>query len=247
VFRELGDDVLALPAAGGSLGEASGALPARAVSVAEAIPILGRSGVLVDLQAYTRESFGVGIGATTYILARDDVPADVVDGLAAAGIDVDQPLSLAAEQEQLGNDAYALSLRLYVVVAAALLFLALAGVVAHLVVGMSGRRRDAAALRVVGVSKWTVLRAGLVELSVTLGVAAVAGVVSGVVAQRVVLGQIRLGSADSRSPDLPATTDLPTLGAYGAATAVVLFAVAAAVAWASIRGARAAELRESAR
>jgi putative ABC transport system permease protein len=240
-------DQLMLPGAGTPTGEVEAGLPVRVVGEAEAVPLVGRSGVLIDLQAYVREAFGIGVATTTYILATDGTPPDVVDALAAAGVDVDQPLSLAVEKERLGNDAYALSLRLYVVVAAALLLLALAGVVAHLVVGMPGRRRDAAALRVVGVSKWIALRAGLVELSVTLGVAAIAGLVAGVVAQRVVLGQIRLGSADSRSPDLPSSIDLPTVGAYGGATAVVLFAVAVTVAWASIRRARAAELRESAR
>lgn len=242
-----GGELLMLPDAVTALGETEGGLPVRVAGVSEAIPLLGRSGVMLDLQAFTREGFDFGIVAETYILAREGLPSDVLDGLADAGVDVDQPRRLAAEEELLGNDAYALSLRLYVVVAAALLFLALAGVVAHLVVGMPGRRRDAAALRVVGVSRWTTLRAGLVELSVTLGVAAVAGLVAGVVAQRVVLGQIRLGSADSQSPDLPATIDLPTLVGYAAATAAVLFAVAMVVAWASTRRARAAELREGAR
>lgn len=224
-------------------------LPVRFAARSEAIPLLGRSGVLVDLAAYTREDFSDGgPGATvSYVFAREGMPKPMLDKLAAAGIDVDQPLSLGAEQAALGNDAYALSMRLYLVVAAALLLLALAGVIAHLVVGMPGRRRDAASLRVVGVPKRTVLRAGLVDLAITLGAAAVAGVVAGVVAQRLILGQIRLGTADRRSPDISADIDLVTLGGYVAATTVVLLVVSTLVATASVRGASGAELREAAR
>jgi putative ABC transport system permease protein len=97
------------------------------------------------------------------------------------------------------------------------------------------------------VSKRTVLRAGLVDLAITLGVAAVAGVVAGVVAQRIILGQIRLGTADDRSPDISGDVDLLTLGLYVGATTVVLLAVSATVATASVRRARGAELREAAR
>jgi putative ABC transport system permease protein len=224
-------------------------LPVRVVGTSEAVPVLGRSGVLVDLTAYTREDYSERVLASTqaYVFARAGLPADMVEALAAAGVDVDSPLRLDEERAELGHDAYALSIRLYVVVAGALLLLALAGVIAHLVVGMPGRRRDAASLRVVGVSKRTVLRAGLVDLAITLGVAAVAGVVAGVVAQRIILGQIRLGTADDRSPDISGDVDLLTLGMYVGATTVVLLAVSATVATASVRRARGAELREAAR
>ncbi|HYJ66578.1 MAG TPA: ABC transporter permease [Nocardioidaceae bacterium] len=245
--ESLGGDVAVLPGAAAGLAQTESQLPVRVVGTSEAVPLLGRTGVLLDLRAYTREAFGAGFGVESYVLARDGTPVDIVDGLAAAGVDVDQPRRLTDERRLLDNDAYALSLRLYVVVAVALLFLALAGVVAHLVIGMPGRRRDAASLRVIGVSKWIVLRAGLVDLSVTLGVAAVAGLVAGVLAQRVVLGQIRLGTADAQSPDLPASIDLATLSVYSVATAGALVIVASIVAWASIRQARGAELRESAR
>ncbi|MGH3484524.1 MAG: hypothetical protein ACRDPQ_14980 [Nocardioidaceae bacterium] len=70
---------------------------------------------------------------------------------------------------------------------------------------------------------------------------------AGVVAQWVILGKIRLGTADSNSPDIPAEIDLVSLGAYTAATAIVLLVVASTVARATVRRARAAELRESAR
>jgi putative ABC transport system permease protein len=223
-------------------------IPVRLVGTTEAVPLLGRSGLLIDLTSYTRETYEGGPGTTsTYVLARAGVPGDLLRDLAAAGVQVDEPMSRAAEERALANDAYALSLRLYVVVAVALLVLALAGVVAHLVVEMPGRRHDAAALRVVGVSKRKVARSSVVELGVTLGVAALSGVVAGVVAQRIVLGQIRLGTADARSPDVPADMDLSMLGGYLAVTAIGLLLVAATVARASVRRARGAELRESAR
>ncbi|MGH3476500.1 MAG: FtsX-like permease family protein [Nocardioidaceae bacterium] len=223
-------------------------VPAEVVGVVEALPFLGRTGVMVDLTSYLREAeISDSQNPATYVLARDGMPASVADALTVAGVSLDQPLSLADERDSLANDAYALSLRLYLVVAVALVVLAIAGVGAHLVVGMPGRRRDAASLRVVGVSRRTVARAGLVELAITLGVAASAGVVAGVVAQWVILGKIRLGTADSNSPDIPAEIDLVSLGAYTAATAIVLLVVASTVARATVRRARAAELRESAR
>ncbi|HEU0286216.1 MAG TPA: FtsX-like permease family protein, partial [Nocardioidaceae bacterium] len=223
-------------------------LPVEVAGVAEALPFVGRTGVMIDLTSYLREAdISQSQDAATYVLARDGMPPAMADQLTAAGVSLDQPLSLAKERKRLDNDAYALSLRLYLIVSVALLALALAGVSAHLIVGMPGRRRDAAALRVVGVSRRTVSRASLVELAITLGVAALAGVIAGVVAQWVILGKIRLGTADSRSPDIPARIDLLSLGAYTAATAVVLLLVAGLVARATVRRARAAELRESAR
>jgi putative ABC transport system permease protein len=236
----------------GALGLYAGSeglyVPVKVVGVAEALPFVGRTGVMIDLTSYLREaSVSQSQDAATYVLARDGMPAAMADRLTAAGVSLDQPLSLAAERETLDNDAYALSLRLYLIVSVVLLALALAGVTAHLIVGMPGRRRDAAALRVVGVSRRTVARASLVELAITLGVAALAGVIAGVVAQWVILGKIRLGTADSKSPDIPARIDLASLGAYTAATAVVLLIVAGLVARATVRRARAAELRESAR
>lgn len=125
-----------------------------------------------------------------------------------------------------------------------MVFLALIGVVVHLVVGLPARRRDAASLRVVGVTKRTIELAAVVELSIVLGAAALAGVVGGSLADQLVVRRIRFGSTigDLPLPDVPARLELPLLLAVAAAPTVVLLLVSSAVARSAVKGARGATL-----
>ena len=177
---------------------------------------------------------------------RDGAPAALRDALSDQGLTVSS--TLTEEVHTLDQGAYALALRLYAVVAALVLLMALAGLVVSTAVQLPARRRDAAALRVVGVPRRAVMSAAAREFVVVLGGAAVAGILAGTLAQYVVLRTITLGYVDALgTPALIASIDPIRLVALAALAAVVLGVVAFVSAALTVRGARGATLRETAR
>ncbi len=223
-----------------------GGVPLAAVGTAESTPFLGPSGVLVDVTQLTSDE---GIYDDFYdvrVLMQEGAPADVREALSAEGLTVASTLS--EEIDTLNQGAYALALRLYAVVAALVLLMALAGLVVSTAVQLPARRRDAAALRVVGVPRSAVMSAAAREFAVVLGGAAVAGILAGTLAQYVVLRTITLGYVDELStPHLIASIDPLRLVVLAALAAAVLGIVAFVSAALTVRGARGSTLRESAR
>jgi predicted lysophospholipase L1 biosynthesis ABC-type transport system permease subunit len=146
------------------------------------------------------------------------------------------------------QDAYALALNLYAVVAVVVLVMALAGLAVSTAVQLPARRRDAAALRVVGVARRSVISAVARELVAVLGAATAAGLAAGLTAQYVVLRTITLGYADrDTTPRVVAELDWQRLVVVAALAAVVLVVAAVGSAGLTVRGARGSTLRENAR
>ena len=115
-------------------------------------------------------------------------------------------------------------------------------------VQLPARRRDAASLRVVGVSRRSVMSSVVRELMVVLGGTALAGLAAGTLAQYVVLRTVTLGYVeDIRTPALVAAVDWGRLAGLTLVTALVFGVVALASAALTVRGARGATLREDAR
>lgn len=224
-----------------------GPLDVRPVGKARSLPFFGPSGVLVDYAAFaTTHLHQFDQLSDVTVLARTDTPPAVTDRLRGAGLTL--RTTMAGERAALEGSAYALALRLYGVTAAMVLLLALAGLVFSTLVQLPARRRDAAALRVVGVRRGQVLGAVARELLVVLGAAATAGVLAGLLAQVVVLRTITLGYAtDLSTPEPSASVDPLRLVVLVGLTTAVLAAVALLSAGATVRGARGASLRESAR
>jgi predicted lysophospholipase L1 biosynthesis ABC-type transport system permease subunit len=202
--------------------------------------------MLMDFTAYIRNS-SVGTGDTNvYILARTDTPPSVLHGLAAHGMDT--PQTQAAAKHVLDQDAFALALRLYSVVAALVTGLAVAGLAANLAVQVPARRRDAASVRIVGVPRRSVIVGVIAEFMVVLGSAAVAGIVAGGSAQYVVVRSVRLGiSDDAFTPRALSSFHLSSGLRLSALVLVVLLVAASAFALQTVRSARTSSLRESAR
>jgi predicted lysophospholipase L1 biosynthesis ABC-type transport system permease subunit len=181
-----------------------------------------------------------------YVLARADTPTSVTDGLRNSGVTVDT--TLADVQRTLDQSAYALALRLYAVVAVLVLLMALAGLFVSTAVQLPARRRDAASLRVVGVSRRSVMSAVVREFAFVLGGTAIAGLAAGTLAQYVVLRTVTLGYVqDLTTPALIAAVDWGRLAVLAAVTAAVFGVVALASAALTVRGARGSTLRENAR
>ena len=237
------------------LGEASRAdslpisganMPVRKVLSAESLPLVGPAGSLIDYRMLVSDRLVYDNTFTAYVAAAADTPASMRKELADRGLSVDK--TLADERATLDQGAYALALRLYAVASILVLLMALAGLFVSTAVQLPARRRDAAALRVVGVPRRVVVSAVAREFAVVLGGAAIAGILAGALAQYVVLRTIRLGYIETlATPRLVPAVDVGQLVIIAVASAVVFGAFAFASAALTVRGARGATLRENAR
>ena len=216
------------------------------VITSESVPFLGPSGLMIDYTMLTTDRTVYEQKATVYVLARSDTPASVTQGLQDRGASV--TTTLAAVQKTLDQGAYALTLRLYAVVAMLVLLMALAGLFVSTAVQLPARRRDAASLRVVGVPRRAVMSAVVREFAVVLGGTALAGLAAGTLAQYVVLRTVTLGYVEDLStPALIAAVDWQRLVVLAVLTALIFGTVALASAGLTVRGARGSTLRENAR
>ncbi|MCL8026653.1 FtsX-like permease family protein [Nocardioides bruguierae] len=234
----MGDDAQAI--------RTRGDIYSTGVLEASSVPLLGPVGRLVDVDTLTLDRSLYDQGTQTYVLARDGLPAPLRRALLRAGVTEDT--TYAEVKAGLDSTPYALALRLYAVVALLVLVMALASLAVSTAVQLPARRRDAAALRVVGVPRRAVARAVLLELGVVLGGTAVAGLLAGTLAQVVVLRTLVLGYVDTLStPALTSGVDVVRLVLLAVVAAVVLGVVAGTSAVLTVRGARGAVLREDGR
>lgn len=213
---------------------------------AGSVPLLGPRGLLIDYDTFATGRKVYDQNTEVYVMARADMPAPVVGALRDAGLT--EETTYAEVKAGLDGTAYALALRLYAVVAALVLLMAVASLAVSTAVQLPARRRDAAALRVVGVPRRQVMGAVLRELVLVLGGTAVAGLAAGSLAQYVVLRTVTLGYAETLStPALVAAIDPWRLALLALVTALLFGAVALVSATLTVRGARGSTLRESAR
>jgi hypothetical protein len=228
------------------LDEGYGLIPVDRVGEIEGMPFTGPSGLLVDYSSFVTDRPVFDNLVTTHVLAREGTPASITEALSEAGLSIGT--TLAQERQVLDQSAYALALRLYGVVAALVLLMALAGLFVSTAVQLPARRRDAASLRVVGVPRRSVMSAVLRELAVVLGATALAGLAAGTLAQYVVLRTVTLGVVDNvRTPALVASIDPQRLVLLALAAGLLFGAVALVSAAMTVRGARGSTLRENAR
>ena len=231
---------------GGSAVAQSTDFPVDPVVVARSVPLLGPNGLLIDYETVTigRQLFEQS--APVLVLARSDTPESMVEDLQARGLTLET--TLAAERRILDQSAYALALRLYAVVAALVLLMALAGLFVSTAVQLPARRRDAASLRVVGVPRRSVMSAVLRELAFVLGSTALAGLAAGTLAQYVVLRTVTLGYVEKlTTPALVAAIDPARLAVLAALVTLIFGGIAVLSSALTVRGARGATLRENAR
>jgi putative ABC transport system permease protein len=219
---------------------------APAGAPAESMPFRGPSGTLIDFTAFIRSASLSNSDTLVYIWARGDTPKQILTALTDHGFS--NPTTQVGTKHALDQDAFALALRLYVVVTALVILLAVAGLAANLAVQLPARRRDAASLRVVGVKRRSVMTGVVAEFVVVLGAAALAGVAAGGVAQYVVVRTVTLGFVDaSVVPRVVPSFDIGSALTLSAVLLVVLVLGASAFAFLTVRGARTSSLRENAR
>jgi ABC-type antimicrobial peptide transport system permease subunit len=222
----------------------AGSALVRPVATAESTPFFGPAGMLVDFTMFTRDNPVFDDDVTVHILARADTPQSVVNALAGQGII--EEASLDQTRALLDQDAYALALKLYLVITVIVIALAAAGLAVSTAVQLPARRRDTASLRVVGVPRRTLMAAAVADVAAVLAVAAVAGVASGAVAQYLVVRTLTLGYADNLlTPRVLSSLDVGTVVTLVAVTVAAMVCAAGVLGALTVRGARAATLRDN--
>jgi ABC-type antimicrobial peptide transport system permease subunit len=111
------------------------------------------------------------------------------------------PQRLEAVLAGLRGDAFSLGWRIFLVVGGLTLLLAVFGVLASAVAQTRWRAYEVAALRVVGLSRSTLVRASVLEHGVMLGCAVLLGLAAAYTSLRLVLPQVELGGTDPLAPE----------------------------------------------
>ena len=176
-------------------------VPMRVVDRVSTLPVIGTEGSLSDLETALVE-FDPPAGAvvTTQLWVAEDTPASVLDAIRAQGITLSDGRNLAGTLRELRGDAFSLGLRLFLIVGVATLLIAVFGVFASAVLQSRWRSYEVASLRVVGVSQRALVRGSVLEYVVLLGVAVLLGLGSGLLALRLVLPSMSLGTAGEHVP-----------------------------------------------
>ncbi len=198
-----------VPAAGPSITDALGnTIPVRDASTADVLPVVGDSGVVVDVTALLRSARQLTDEAHWSVWLGAAAPPDAVDRLARAGVQVAAVTTAADREAQLGREGPALALRLLLVCAMAGAVLSASAVAIS--VAVTGRRRsyELAALRAVAVRRSSLVRACVLEQALLLGIGLLVGVPTGLVVARLALPTLPQTSSPT---SLPLTLDVQVL------------------------------------
>ena len=220
-------------------------VPVRSASSATILPVVGDSGVLVDLTALRRSVQQLDDEAHYSVWLGPQAPDDAVDRLTKAGVPVDSVTTAAEREDQLGREGPALALRLLLVCALAGAVLAASAVAIS--VAVTGRRRsyELAALRAVHVKRRALVAACVLEQGLLLGIGLVVGVPVGLLVARLALPTL---PQTATTTTLPLTVDVQVLAVtvFVVAAAALLVATAVIAGVALVRQAVPDRLREAA-
>jgi predicted lysophospholipase L1 biosynthesis ABC-type transport system permease subunit len=218
-------------------------IPVESVGSAGVLPLVGDSGVMVDLTALRRSAGQLDDDAHWSVWLGADAPPDAVQQLTRAGVLVDSVTTAAERQAVLDRDGPALALRLLLVCAVIGAILSASAVAIS--VAVTGRRRsyELAALRAVGVRRRSLVRACVLEQLLLLGIGLVVGVPTGLIVARVALPLLPQTSSAS---SLPVTLDVQTfaVSSFIVVTALLLTITAVVAGLTLVRQAVPDRLRE---
>ena len=208
-----------------------GPTPVRVAGTASVLPVLGRAGVLVDLDMTRRLAADAELGGVFQVWLAPGAPASVVDDLRAAGLTVTGEDTTAAFTERLAGQADVVGSRFGLLTAAIALLLAAAMVAVAAAVERGQYTEQLRALRIQGLPRRSAVVAGWAG---TAGLVT-AGLIAGLIAAAVAVPVAAVVSppfADGWRV-LPPPDPL-TLGPLAAAGLIALLALGLA-AWLSVR------------
>ena len=187
----------------------------------DALPFVGRQGMLLDLPRAMAGGTTVIPTATTFVVARADTPRSVLRELESSGV-VSTPRTFATTLEGAQRRADVQGVRLYTLLSLFAVAIAVVGLVAAVAGQRDERRREAAGLRVSGVAARHIVaayrvEAGWLAISTVIVVAA-----AGWLATRVAVPGLALVPQTTYSPALHGEPRLLSLLAVAAAAGLLL-------------------------
>jgi len=171
-------------------------VPYTVVTTASVLPRLGGRGVMVDLE-YAQHSIGDANEVVTLeVWLAADAPASVVDGLRDRGVEVVTDVTAAELADRLSDQGPGIALRFHLLSAAVLLLLAVGTLMIMGTVERRARVGELGALRVQGLTRASVRRAGHGGAAVLVAAAVLSGLVAAFVADVVVTAALPVFADD---------------------------------------------------
>ena len=195
--------------------------PVSIVGTAGSLPLVGQQGMLLDLSRALTFGANTAAAATSYVVARDDTPAAVIDRLRATGA-VARPQSFASLLTQAEQRTDAQGARLYTLISAFAAIIAVIGLAAAVSGQRRERQREAASLRVTGVGSEHIAAAYRVEAGWLAACTLLVVGVAGWVAARVTVQGLSLVPESAYSPPLTAQPNVGLLFAVAAGAAALV-------------------------
>ena len=233
-----------VPAVGPSVKDGDGrTILVREAATAGVLPVVGDSGVVVDLTALLRSANLLADEAQWSVWLSTAAPPDALERLTRAGVQISAVTTTAERADELGREGPALALRLLLVCAMAGAVLSASAVAIS--VAVTGRRRsyELAALRAVAVRRSSLVWACVLEQALLLGIGLVVGVPTGLVVARLALPTL---PQTSSTTSLPLTLDVQVLAvsAFAVVTAALMILTAVVAGLTLVRQAVPDRLRE---
>ncbi|HEY8472311.1 MAG TPA: hypothetical protein VIL37_06690 [Natronosporangium sp.] len=210
------------------------AVPVEIAATARLLPMLGETGLLVDLEYAQRSLPFPAPGATPQVWLSADAPSSIVDDLRAAGLRPVRVDSLDVRLDRLRAEGSAVAVRFQTAIAGVGLVLAAGAVLLLAASERPGWASELAALRAQGVGRRVVRLVGYGGLAAVTGAATAVGLLAGVVGA-LIARLLHPGFVDGWAV-LPAASLRPfPVGGAVVATGLVLGTVVLAAAVALVR------------
>ena len=195
--------------------------PVDVVGTVDAVPLLGRRGMLLDLPRALAGGSTTIPTARSMVVARADTPPSVLDDLDATGL-VSDPRGFDAALATAKRRADAQGVRLYVLMSVFAGLIALIGMAAAVTGQRDERRREAASLRVTGVHAQHIGAAHRKEAGWLAACAFVVVAVTGWLAARITLEGLALVPQTAYAPGLQGEPRLTTVLAVAAGAGLMV-------------------------
>ncbi|MFI5936468.1 FtsX-like permease family protein [Actinoplanes sp. NPDC051494] len=202
------------------------AIPVRAVGMAPVLPVLGRSGLLTDLDTARRMAADSDPGGVLQVWLTKDAPASVVPALEQAGLSVVRDETVAQHADRLGEQGTAQGDAFALLAALVGVLLAAAAVAVATAADRGPHLDQLRALRVQGLSARTARTIGYAAGTALVLTAVLAGLVAAEVADPVA-GRVTTAFTDAWA-DIPPPVPLSPVAAAAAGLVAVLLLTLAA-------------------
>lgn len=223
---------------------ASAATVVKSIGDNSVLPLARNQGNLVDLNYLQLSLPKFGDYAFAEVWLGKDAPPDAIKRLEDVGITVQSKKTIAQRRDELDRSGASLGLLLFSFAAGAGALMAPAATAMAIFITARRRAFELAALMAVGVKRRVLVRACLGEQLLVLGTGLVVGVIAGFLGAQLALPNVPEFS-DTPIPSLQLTPHFGGVLLFVLGMAVLVVATASAAAYALVRSAKPAVLREA--